>query len=375
MLFRAVPLLVLLLASLITSGQKKKLSEIESLTTNWADANSKHDIETLKSLYAGSLTFYGKTKSVNRCLSDKEGFFKINPDYRIAVSDMDIDLYKSGLIKCNFIKNEYWGGEDKNPQQAYLIFEKLNGRYLIIGESDQRMDSQLGYTPQLGDKKAANTGLFLIIGVAGGILLAGLLFYLFVKKKNKAVELPVALVKKEVRNSSENSAFSTSMQPVADTVFAQMPQTNSEKGYEFEKWVVAKFPKAYYEIKEWRSDKYHEGRYATSSMLPDLEIAYRHKNRFALFAVECKWRSDFQNGKIEWASTDQLARYKEFESTSSKPVFVVIGVGGTPDAPQSLYAIPIRVINSTVLTQYQLKNYTKYKAGDFFFDSYNNILS
>ncbi len=375
MISRITLLFLILLVEFSAFGQKRKLVEIEALVEKWAEANTAHNIESLKTLYSESIAFYGKTKSVDRCLEEKDIFFKKNPDYWITISDFDTDIYKSGIIKCNFTKNEFWGGEEKKPQLAYLLFEKKEGKYVVIGESDQRMDSQRGYSAPLGDKKAANNGLFLIIGIAGGIFVAGLLFFFLIRKKNKQVPIPVSLAKNEDAVSIDKPVNTNNQKPVVEIVSSAIPQTSTEKGYEFEKWVVAKFPKTYYEIKEWRSDKYHEGRFASSNMLPDLEIAYRHKNRYAVFAVECKWRSDFQNGKIEWASADQLARYKDFERSSSKPVFIVIGIGGSPDAPQNLYSIPIRVINSTVLTQYQLKNYNKYKSADFFFDSYNNILS
>ena len=381
-MFKRNLVLLLLLLSFNAFSQKKKQKEIEKIALEWAQANNSHSIERLKSLYASSVMFYGISKSLSTCLQEKKIFFDKYNDYSISISDLDIDSYKSGFIKCSFVKHEAWDGKARNPQQGYLLFESIEGKYAITVESDHKMDTQRGYTQKLGVKvNSSNNILFLIIGIVLGILFYTI--FILRKRKRKVAAFSKQNIAKNISSTKESGTIVKEI-PVSQFHEVSNELTNKQdnisiteqdKGYEFEKWVIAKFPKLYYEVQEWRSDKYHKGHYAKSSMLPDFEIIYRHKNRRVVFAVECKWRNEFHNGKIVWTKIEQLERYKEYESASSKSVFVVIGIGGKPDNPQSLYIIPLRKINSTELSLYELKGHSKSTDKDFFFNSYNNILS
>ena len=118
-----------------------------------------------------------------------------------------------------------------------------------------------------------------------------------------------------------------------------------QKGQDFEKYVVNNFPTKYYTIKEWRSDKYSNGRYATSNQYPDLEIALNYKGEEYMFAVECKWRSTFNNdGYVYWCNDDQLERYNNYSKDKNIPVFVILGIGGTPSEPENVYCVPLKAM-------------------------------
>ena len=55
---------------------------------------------------------------------------------------------------------------------------------------------------------------------------------------------------------------------------------NKKNGADFEKFIVQKFDKKYYTIKEWAGDKYINGTYAESTTQPDilLEFNLNHKS-------------------------------------------------------------------------------------------------
>jgi hypothetical protein len=109
-------------------------------------------------------------------------------------------------------------------------------------------------------------------------------------------------------------------------------------------------------------------------MHPDFEIMIRTKTREAIFAVECKWREGFTNGKVEWAKDYQLKNYVEYQKSKSFPVFVIIGIGRSPDFPEHLFIISLKDIYSTTLNEKQLKEYLRSKKGDFFYDIDKKIL-
>lgn len=67
---------------------------------------------------------------------------------------------------------------------------------------------------------------------------------------------------------------------------------NSKAGLDFEKYIVKKFDPQYFVIKQWAGDKFVEGRYAETTLEPDLQLELKlGKERYPV-AVECKWRSE-----------------------------------------------------------------------------------
>lgn len=122
---------------------------------------------------------------------------------------------------------------------------------------------------------------------------------------------------------------------------------NYDKGLTFEQYVYDLFDKRYYSIEDWTrdlSDK-RSGRSVESDKNPDFTVRYKPKNE--RFAVECKYRSRYVPSKkidknvIAWSYPDQIQRYQEFSKKMNIPVFIVIGMMGTPDKPQYMYCIPL----------------------------------
>lgn len=81
---------------------------------------------------------------------------------------------------------------------------------------------------------------------------------------------------------------------------------NKKQGDDFEKFVVQKFNKKYYRIKEWAGDKYVNGVYAETTTQPDILIEKETKNESAEFWVECKWRKNTNGKGVQFASEEQL---------------------------------------------------------------------
>jgi hypothetical protein len=145
---------------------------------------------------------------------------------------------------------------------------------------------------------------------------------------------------------------------------------NREKknGDDFEKYVAHKFDPKYFKIKEWAGDKFSKGIYAETTLNPDLILEFKLRNEKSSFAVECKWRTKLFNNGVEFARTDQLERYKKFESDKGIPVFIVIGIGGKGAKPEKLYIIPLKNITSAFLSISDLEKYEKQMDESFFFD-------
>lgn len=145
---------------------------------------------------------------------------------------------------------------------------------------------------------------------------------------------------------------------------------NHVKGVEFEKFVISRFGKKYWSIKDWRGDKSTDGRYSESSMYPDLEMKLSLKNNEYIVAVECKWRNSFNNErKIKWSYPDQFKRYKKYAEEKGYPVFVAIGIGGESSKPEHFYLVPLSAMTSYVISEKELNRYTLSTDRLFFFDT------
>jgi len=147
-----------------------------------------------------------------------------------------------------------------------------------------------------------------------------------------------------------------------------------KNGYDFEKFVVQKFDKKYFYIKEWSGDKYVNGYYADTTCQPDLQLKFSCKNKTAEFSVECKWRSQLSNNEVKFATKEQLERYKNFEKESNNPVFIAIGIGGKAILPEQLYIVPLQKVDNNFIQIKELKKYEKEVNDDFFFDAYRKEL-
>jgi hypothetical protein len=149
---------------------------------------------------------------------------------------------------------------------------------------------------------------------------------------------------------------------------------NKKNGDNFEKFIVQKFNQKYFSIKEWAGDKYVKGIYAKTTQQPDLLIEFSLGKEVHVFSVECKWRKNLYKGGIEFSKIDQLERYRAFEKNSSIPVFIAVGVGGESNAPEKLYIIPLRKVDSNFINEDQLLQFEKNIEKGMFYDYKEGIL-
>lgn len=150
---------------------------------------------------------------------------------------------------------------------------------------------------------------------------------------------------------------------------------NKKNGEDFEKFIIQKFDKKYFSIKEWAGDKFVNGQFAKTTQYPDILFEFKYKNQRVELSVECKWRSRLYKNGVEFANPEQFKRYKDFQRERAIPVFVVIGLGGKGEKPEYIYVVPLKNITSNFISIDQLKTYRKKIESDFFFDSTSNELN
>jgi hypothetical protein len=143
-----------------------------------------------------------------------------------------------------------------------------------------------------------------------------------------------------------------------------------EQGRLFEEYIKDLFNKDNFRIKRWRqSVLIPPDTFIADLRDPDLELVFVGKNQHP-FAVECKWKSYFYKGKIDWARPDQIQRYLEFERKRAMPVFIAIGIGGSGDNPERLFVTPLcNLSESSEIYEHQLIPYKRKVTNRFFYDT------
>lgn len=86
---------------------------------------------------------------------------------------------------------------------------------------------------------------------------------------------------------------------------------------------------------------------------PDLK--FRSVKTGKEFFVESKYRSYFYRNAVEWCQPHQIKRFKRIARTT--PVYVVIGVGNSPDSPEQVFLLPLDEVRYTKLFKSSLKKY------------------
>lgn len=82
-------------------------------------------------------------------------------------------------------------------------------------------------------------------------------------------------------------------------------------------------------------------------------------------AIECKFRSSLKQssvytGKVlKWTTLDQLKEYSNFCEKFKIPLYIAIGLGGSPSEPKKSFCIPFEVAKSTELLPSILEIYKR----------------
>ena len=204
-----------------------------------------------------------------------------------------------------------------------------------------------------------------------GVLLVGVGAWMVKGLKNATIEEP-APTNELV---SEQKGIDANLNEADENGTDYELTESEEKGRAFEEYVVSHFNKKYFTLKEWRGDKYYDGNYAESNRYPDMEYEFSLNGKIIPFAVECKWRSKFKNEQIQWATEEQADIYRKFEKEKDMPVFVVIGVGGSPSEPERVYAVPLKVLKLNIAKEDYIRDFMREdKEKNFFLDTENMFL-
>jgi hypothetical protein len=109
--------------------------------------------------------------------------------------------------------------------------------------------------------------------------------------------------------------------------------------------------------------KTSEGVYAESCKNPDLHISQTNGSSTIDYYIECKYRSAWKSGLAE-IKQYQIDRYKEFQRNEHRKVLFALGVGGKPEAPQTLMIVPLDSIKGAGIKQEWIGKYKIVQSSD-----------
>ena len=118
---------------------------------------------------------------------------------------------------------------------------------------------------------------------------------------------------------------------------------NEIKGRRFEEFVVSLLcDKTKFRLLAWRSDKIYQNIYAQENLYPDLHIKHQLGHATVEYFIECKYRSSWNNGVIDLS--EQFLRCRNQAKSHNCELFIALGIGGSPSAPDEFLLIPARMI-------------------------------
>ena len=138
----------------------------------------------------------------------------------------------------------------------------------------------------------------------------------------------------------------------------------------FESYITELFNQKKFKLVEWRkSQRTRDTLTLINYSFPDLEVIFEGRKKHK-FAIECKWRKRFKEGKIKWADEEHIRTYEAFEKYYGIPVFVAIGIGGEPSMPEKLFVTPLCNISKyTEVYESDLILFERKTARRFFYDT------
>jgi len=159
---------------------------------------------------------------------------------------------------------------------------------------------------------------------------------------------------KKTDSQKESEVFNSRQDLQSDDDELDEGLSDKEKGDLFEDYVIQYVAKATksMDLRGKNADYHHKGVSGKENMEPDLKFSLNGID----FAIECKWRSRFINGKIDWAKGYQVNNYNKYQTEHKEPVFIAIGIGGEPDRPSSFYFLPLDRLTKTYATKGYIKD-------------------
>lgn len=130
---------------------------------------------------------------------------------------------------------------------------------------------------------------------------------------------------------------------LATEEIVQTTHDNDQLNRVFEAYIADKFDREEYRLVHWRRDKKLRKTSSPEDYLPSLSFQLSD-NSSIQFAIECQFSSSFTNTNAIRVSTQEIDKCYLYQQNNNRPMFVILGVGGSPEKPERIYVVPLNDI-------------------------------
>jgi hypothetical protein len=111
-------------------------TDLETLTESWTASLNLKDASIVRSFYADTVYYYGGRIGFENVLEQQRAYFNSNPDYHQKITDYTgEEKLPDGSWRVHITKEVTAGGKTATIPSE-LIYEKRNGIWKIVSESD-----------------------------------------------------------------------------------------------------------------------------------------------------------------------------------------------------------------------------------------------
>lgn len=106
--------------------------------------------------------------------------------------------------------------------------------------------------------------------------------------------------------------------------------------------------------------------YTPLSVEHDVDLLYEacRGDSTHTFGVVCRWFSNCPTDGVEWCCADSLSLYG---TSSAYPVFLVLGIGGSPESPESMYILRAWTLRNALTPNFLSKAHRKTPGRKFYY--------
>lgn len=210
--------------------------------------------------------------------------------------------------------------------------------------------------------KRRNMGIIMI--VIGAVLLISGIVIVTTKTNPMERKEPFAdstPIENQINYSEHNSTVAnasavTEPSVTESTAQLEKPSKTTEedskaKGNSFEDFVVNLLADWRFKLLDRTQDAVSSaGVVAESCKNPDLHVQQKRGNGEIDYYIECKYRSNWNNGKVTFKDW-QINRYRQFQKENRRKVLFALGVGGTASSPATFMLVPLDSIRDNSIQQ------------------------
>lgn len=401
----------------------------DALIESWNTVHNHHSVEELDKLYTQVVVFDGQQLTRTQIKRLKRKLFSENRDYRQRViSEPSYKLLGGGLIRCDFIKEvRQQGVLWKYP--AYILIARDGSDYRIVGESDNASNLTVTNYLKLRDtqqraeqnssakedtaianshKDVVSTDSSFDNATEDSVNIASLQQQqtrdTISPNQTPLSEKPDSSHQRDIAGANEMFSGDETVTIPLQYVYifigvlvfggivilltnsssrkrkrraAKLANPDHHDHYSkdasmvFEKFVMHLFDPLYFRAFRTRHQTILANAPGENEGYPELEFEFSHKENRVRFAIESIYISELKHRDIQIASPQQVKAYSQLDE-DDHDLYLVVGIGGTPDDPKEMYLMPVKDIRSPFITYPELQPYRKY--GMFFYSAENQRL-